>query len=74
MKDGMGMLVQGLSGGFQVPADAKAAERLDRVEKTQLEIKEAQRVTEKAQKVAEEVAEARHQELLILLARPDTSK
>ena len=38
-----------------------------------MEIKKAQRVAEKAQKAAEEVAEARHKELLILLTRPDTS-
>ena len=58
---------------FKAPADAEAAGRLDRLEKAQLEIKKAHRVAEKTQKAAEEVAEARHRELLILLTRPDTS-
>ena len=66
MKDGMGMLVQGLSGAFTPPTDTEAARRLDRLEKAQLEIKEAQ-------KAAEEAVKARHEELIKLLGRQDAS-
>ena len=53
VKDGMGMLVQGLSGALQAPVDSQAAERLDRVER--------------ALQVVEEEARTRHSELMALL-------
>jgi len=59
MKDGMEMLVQGLSGARKAPADDETAERLDRVEKAQLEIQQSQ-------KVADEVAKERHEQLIAL--------
>jgi hypothetical protein len=59
MKDGMEMLVQGLSGALKAPTNNEAAERLDRVEKAQLEIKQAQ-------KAADEVAKERHEQLIAL--------
>jgi hypothetical protein len=59
MKDGMEVLVQGLSGALKAPTNNEAAERLDRVEKAQLEIKQAQ-------KAADEVAKERHEQLIAL--------
>lgn len=65
MKDGMGMLVQGLSGALKAPVDHEAAERLDRVEKAQLEIKQAQ-------KAADEMAKERHEQLIALFQGQNT--
>lgn len=59
MKDGMEVLVQGLSGTLKAPTDGEAAERLDRVEKVQLEMKQAQ-------KAADEIAKERHEQLMAL--------
>lgn len=60
MKDGMKMLVRGLSGADE------AADRLDRVEKAQREIKDAQ-------EAAESVAKDRHEELLALIRGQSSS-
>ena len=61
----METLVQGISDALNVSGDIKAATRLDRVEKVQLEMKQAQEVTE-------EVLKARHEALLALFAREKT--
>ena len=55
-------LVQGISGALNAPADATC---LDRVEKVQLEMKQAQEVVEEAGK-------ARHEALLALFTRERT--
>jgi hypothetical protein len=65
MKDGMETLVQGISGALKAPPDVETATRLDRVEKMQLEMKQAQ-------EVAEEAAKSRHEALVALFAREKT--
>jgi hypothetical protein len=51
MEDGMETLVQGLSGALKAPADTETTTRLHRVEKVQLEMKQARKLRRKQPRV-----------------------